>query len=252
MALIPLNAPGGALKCQKAGCCSPIKEASYTSDGLHSRLTYTCEDGHTSTLLLDVREAAAQEAESIQSKIPPTMRTKAVGVTFANADGVQRQDILKHVAPGDPLLIEKTAGPNGGQMLMLRHTLGFIGSIRNMTLREFCDAHPGCRISICVVQLTGGTEGKTTIGCNIELACVEGDAGQSVDEILAGDAGTQSKRPAIPDKTVFLDPTKTVFHSDSRCSGMKGGTPTKLPNALYRFHARPCKKCGAAALLEGG
>lgn len=251
VALIPLNAPGGALKCQKAGCCSPIKEASYTSDGLHSRLIYTCENGHTSTLLLDIREASLQEEGDTQPKTPPTMRTKAVGVTFANADGVQRQDILKHVVPGDPLLIEKAAGPKGGQMLMLKHTLGFIGSIRNTTLREFCDAHPGCRISICVVQLTGGTEDKTTIGCNIELACVEGDAGQPIDELLSLNPSAPSQAPAIPDKMVFLDPTKTVFHSDSRCSGMKGGTPSKLHNALYKFHARPCKKCGAAALLEG-
>ena len=252
MAQIPLNVPGGALRCQKGGCCRPIREASYTSDGLHAHLIYTCEGGHTSELLLDVKGAALQEPETAQPQAPPTMRTKAVGVTFANADGVQRQDILKHGSPGDPLLIEKAAGPNGGQMLMLRHTLGFIGSIRNMTLREFCDTHPGCRISICVVQLTGGPEEKTTIGCNIELACAEGDAGQSMDDILAGGTPVAAPAPTVPDKVVYLDPTKTVFHSDSRCSGMKGGTPSKLRSALYKFHARPCKKCGAVALLERG
>lgn len=243
MANIPLIDKNDGLKCLKDGCEEPVTQAFITvQESGAIILKHICAAGHHTRLDLEVKQKKVIEPAAVSYKM------KASGVTFSNADGTNRQTLLKHVKAGDLLRVEKGDSPAGGIMYMLKHDLGYIGSIKSATLREYMATNPNKPFIVKVLQLTGGTGEKSTIGCNIELSAAKDGAGQSMEELLAGDTGAK-KGVIARNPAVYIDPTKKVYHTEEHCSGMKNAERTTLQNALYRFKARPCKKCGAATLL---
>jgi len=228
------------LHCQKQGCDSPItKVVSAVAGGSLLLLHYFCAAGHRSRCELTISNAAL--ADQDQKDQIPAVRTKVSGVSYSNSDGTNRQAILKRVRSGDALRVERVAAPSGGTMYMLRHELGYIGSVKGSVLQKIQAMCPQGFISVRVTQVTGGTEDKTTLGCNIELY-VPGEGGQLLDELLSSEIGT-ARSSGKESSLVYLDSSRRIYHWDERCSGMKNSERSTLSRAVNHLHARPCKKC---------
>ena len=252
MSDISLTCPKGTLACQVKGCGRPIVDAVLSLKDNNAVLTYQCAERHSFQVEMKVTNVTAVSPQPVKSDNVEirSLRTKVVGVTFANADGTNRQDLLPHVSSGDALTIEKGSAPNGGQALLLRHKLGVIGVLKTATLREFSELFPDAEVIVRIVQLTGGTDVKSTVGCNIVLACAPDGEGQRIEEILGSEPDPRPRKNPSPDRQAYPDQSKTVFHCDEHCSGMKGAMQIGLRGALYQYHARPCKRCGAENLVK--
>lgn len=224
------------LRCQKQGCDSPITKVVSAAAGNSMLLHCFCAAGHRSRGELTVSNMILTEQETA-----PAVRTKVAGVSYPNPDGTSRQAILKRVRSGDALRVERAAAPSGGAMYMLRHELGYIGSVKGSVLQKIQAMCPQGCISVRVTQVTGGTEDKATLGCNIELY-VPSEGGQPLDALISdetGMAGDSRKESPV----VFLDSSRRIYHWDERCSGMKNAERSTLYHAVNHLHARPCKKC---------
>lgn len=234
---------GVALTCGTAGCKAKIEQLHLTTVKKESDelcLVGICEDGH--------RTAWPLGAPTILQERRGSLRTKVSGVTFNNADGTSRQNLLKVIHPGDSLRLVKAKGQGTSVMFMLKHELGIIGSIKNTVLQEYLTKYPLQPFQIRVIQITGGTARKSTLGCNIELLPSTDEAGQVLEEILAQDEGNF----VVKTEYVYLDPdTRSVYHREPHCSGMKDPEKTTLANAVHRYKARPCKRCIGEKKNEG-
>jgi hypothetical protein len=107
-----------------------------------------------------------------------TMRSKVVGVTFENADGSDRQSIIrKHCRPGVPLEVRpepnNPADENALSLWVQRGGLFASGSVQIGYVRaELAEQlqellEDGCTISGHILEVTGG--GRKNYGANIEL-----------------------------------------------------------------------------------
>lgn len=224
------------LRCQKQGCDSPITKVVCAAAGGSLLLHYFCAAGHRSRGELTISNMSLAEQEAM-----PAVRTKVSGVSYSNSDGTSRQAILKRVRSGDALRVERAAAPSGGAMYMLRHELGYIGSVKGSVLQKIQAMCPQGCISVRVTQVTGGTEDKTTLGCNIELY-VPGEGGQPLDALISDETGT-ARGSGKDSPVVYLDSSRRIYHWDDRCSGMKNAERSTLSRAVNHLHARPCKKC---------
>lgn len=227
---INFHIENGALHCKAEGCSEDIVSAtlSLNIQSEIATLQYKCAAGHTSTmhLTIDTQKGTAQTV---------SMRTKVSGVTFPNQDGTSRQELLKRISAGDSLTIEHIM-LDGKSVPVLRHAIGIIGTLKSEIINEF-KGHcaPDAEITAKVLQVTGGTENKNTLGCNIIISA------EAKDERMPG----KTTEPEINRaQKVFVDPAKnTVYHTDRHCSGMKNAEQCSLGYAEVRLHARPCKRC---------
>lgn len=219
-------------QCLSAGCEKPITAAKAKVEGEVMAFSCTCAGGHVSVFTYNETERHAVAALRPRAR---TIRTKVSGVTFSNPDGVSRQELLKRLQAGDALQITKGTIENTTAYLV-RHAIGIIGTVKGDIIRSF-EADTGCTtIEAKVVQITGGQGEKATYGCNIELTTTGCQP--------AGEAPPAPTPAEATGRKVYMDPDgKNIFHTDPRCSGMKGAKEVTLAHARDGLRARPCKKC---------
>jgi hypothetical protein len=87
------------------------------------------------------------------------IHTKVYGVSFANADGSQRQELILRCRPGDPLtLVREPANPHDPCAIALctqaGEQLGYIGYHLSREIAAELDA--GRRATAEIVRVTGG------------------------------------------------------------------------------------------------
>lgn len=226
-------------KC--ASCCASITtitSISVSDDGKAATLVCQCENGHQNALLLELKEHRLLEENIF------TTRTKVSGVTFDNPDGTSRQTLLQFVKPGDSLQIEEGA-MGTAKVFVVRHNIGVLGTIRKDVLGAATGNPPELPIAAKVVQVTGGTDEKQTLGCNIELYLH-----RPSHLCLPEKEGDETAAKTVP-YTVYIDAgSREIYHMDKHCSGLKNAKPTRLQYAEKVLKARPCKKCAAKMINE--
>lgn len=231
MADSTIEVKNGPFRCPSCG--AEIESLSASIDAITGRgqLSGYCKLGHKFSSDLSVPVSAKREPDIV------TMRTKVSGVTFNNQDGTCRQALLRRVMPDDQLTMETTTF-NGklSKTCVLRHAIGIIGTLSGDVLAEFREkTAPDAEIHVRVLQITGGTQEKQTLGCNIELSAIKKE--ESVP--------SETKKETVDvGQQVFLDMVhNAVFHTDPHCSGLKNATQVSLGYAKFRLHSRPCKRC---------
>ena len=206
-----------AHKCLHPGCTAKLVRADLRMDGQALMFSCTCESGHMSTFRYVLSESVAQP----QKTTPKSIRTKVSGVTFQNPDGVDRQELLKRLAPGDSLDIVRGT-VDGKPVLLVRHAIGVIGTVKKDTIRAVISENGHTNLKAKVVQITGGKGEKATYGCNIEVFSSE------------------------PGDYVYMDPDgRNIYHNNKNCCGMQDATEVSRTYAVETLRARPCKKCAA-------
>ena len=106
------------------------------------------------------------EAKTDGERLLNTIRTKIVGVTFDNEDGVNRQDIVRGMAAGDEITIEPYTF-KGEPAAYVRWRGKIAGNLSAELAAEISQKYSKARIKGTVLEITGGDE--LTYGCNIEL-----------------------------------------------------------------------------------
>jgi hypothetical protein len=112
----------------------------------------------------------------IEERMRTIMKTKVMGVAHNNADGINRQDILREMkkrgAIGEKLFLEhEKDNPKDPNAVKIINKDGQqIGYLR----REYAEdvakmLDDGLDVYAIVRNITGGTPSKPTLGCNIEL-----------------------------------------------------------------------------------
>lgn len=111
-----------------------------------------------------------QPAPGVKSR---AIHTKVVGVTFPNADGTDRQHIIKaSCRPGTKLEIRpEPNNPKSATALAVWTTAGQIGYIGSGRLNDDVNRllSSGVKLDTTVVQATGGTKEHPTLGVNITI-----------------------------------------------------------------------------------
>ena len=154
---------------------------------------------------------------------------KASGVTYENPDGTRRQDILKRVRHGDELQIIDGA-LNEKPVKLIRHELGVIGILKGEYFSAFRAKYPTEQPKGVVVKITGGTDGKESLGCNLELV----------------PSGKPKARLTERPKIVFTGANSRLFHVDEHCSGLSDAEPVDISVSMQKINGlHPCKRCAA-------
>jgi len=206
-----------AHKCLYPGCTAKLSKVDTYMETKDIMVACTCENGHVSTYRYGLKESIAPAPKAAHKPV----RTKVSGVTFRNSDGVDRQELLKRLTPGDSLeIVQGTM--DGKTVLLVRHAIGVIGTVKRDTIRSLIPEAGPINLKGKVVQITGGQGEKTTYGCNIEVY-------------------TQD-----PSDCVFMDPDgRNIYHNNKNCCGMQNPAEVQRAYAVKTLHARPCKKCAA-------
>lgn len=130
--------------------------------------------------------------------------TKVVGVTAKNDDGTSRQDILSDCSVGEELYLERDQydehDANAIEVLTTDYqTLGYLKRKVAADMAPLMDA--GVEFTCRISELTGGTEDKETLGCNIRIEgrTPSADADSAMKEIAVTIAHTKfeyQKKPS--------------------------------------------------------
>ena len=129
------------------------------------------------------------------------IHTKIAGVTKKNEDGTSRQDLLAGCEVGDEVYLERDEfneyDPNAIQVFDADYQqLGYLNKELAQDLAPLMDA--GLNLRGEIIDITGGEEGKETLGCNI-LISLKSEAAASWGDIqvtLPINTGEESKKPA--------------------------------------------------------
>lgn len=227
---IQLSDPNKLLSCGHAGCVAEFQSGTLNVTDGNIELSLRCTNGHMTAIKLSV---SGKEEASQSSVLPPvnTVKTKVSGVTFENSDGTSRQELLRHIRPGDTVSIKKA--PDNA--FYVKHALGVIGVVKRDAIRALLSSD-GLELSGKVTHVTGGSEGKPTLGCNIEI---------TIPEQLQTNLAQQTEGEKQRGVFVFMDPEgRNIFHGNKYCSGMQNAKPVQIKYARS-IRARPCKKCAA-------
>lgn len=229
---------GLTLCCQNPGCQSPINKDESILELLSDTdavLRYSCECGHESCLSLKVKSVFYGDSE-IQDEDARRCFTKVSGVTFSNADGVNRQDLLRQLKSGDRLRIVPGEIDGNRAFFVECPGVGIVGTIRRDLVWDFSASHGHGCVGAKVLQLTGGNPDKPVIGCNIELYIIDGEQKPPVNQL--------SNSPKDVKHKVYMDPGgRNIYHFKPHCSGMSGAKTVTLGYARGALRARPCKRC---------
>ena len=122
------------------------------------------------------------------------MRTKVVGVTHDNKDGTNRQEILYYMKEygnyekGDTLKLfherDNPVDPNAVMVLNNKgQCIGYLNAKIAEPISQMLD--DGYKVYAELLSITGGTDSRPTLGCNIDLPMIswdpKGDSGDSED-----------------------------------------------------------------------
>lgn len=116
-------------------------------------------------------------------KDPKIINTKLAGVTFANEDGTERQDIIKDLTMGEQVLLvrdlENEHDFNAVQVqTMDKEVIGWIPRQRSPRVARLMDAG---RLLVAAAASRGG---RDTLGLNIEIAVFEEEDRRWVEDAL--------------------------------------------------------------------
>lgn len=112
------------------------------------------------------------------------MRTKVVGVTHDNKDGTNRQEILylmkeyDFYEKGDTLKLvhekDNPADPNAVMVLNRKgQCIGYLNAKIAEPISQMLD--DGYKVYAELLNITGGTDSRPTLGCNIDLPMIRWD-----------------------------------------------------------------------------
>lgn len=111
------------------------------------------------------------------------MKTKVVGVTHDNPDGTNRQDILRWMKEhgyekGDILDFvrekDNPVDPNAVMVLNNRkQCIGYLNAKLAAPIAAMIDDGLGKHLYAELLNITGGTPSRPTLGCNIEIPMAE-------------------------------------------------------------------------------
>lgn len=123
---------------------------------------------------------ASQEARATPTKSPVlrSWHTKVAGVTKKNRDGTSRQEIIADCSEGEDLLLvrEPDNPKDANAVKVCRLAGGQIGYISAfLAARMAGEMDRGKKFSARISEITGGVEGKPTLGVNIEISVHEQD-----------------------------------------------------------------------------
>lgn len=105
-------------------------------------------------------------------KIKWPVYTKVAGVTGKNDDGESRQDILADCEVGDELVLVRDECNEYDENAIEVLTMGFeqIGYIKRTLAAKLAPLMDDKQELYCEIEnITGGEEGKETLGCNIKI-----------------------------------------------------------------------------------
>lgn len=99
-----------------------------------------------------------------------SIRSKVVGVSKKNPDGISRQALIKKLAiEGEPLQLEREPAnefdPNAIAVYIDDFQIGYISSDLARTLAPIMDS--GGKVKAEIAEITGGTRDRPTTGLNI-------------------------------------------------------------------------------------
>lgn len=100
------------------------------------------------------------------------IHTKVVGVSRTNDDGTSRQDILAGCEEGDQLILERDEYNEHDEnaIKVLTYDGEQIGYIKRELAAEIAPLMgAGIEFNCEIEEITGGVEGKETLGCNIVI-----------------------------------------------------------------------------------
>jgi len=107
--------------------------------------------------------------DATKAEIDRDFHSKVVGVTFKNADGSDRQKIVKTCKPGDDIIFKPTPSKEYPDAIGVFTTSGKqIGNLNADLARELKTKYPTNPMSVTVSNITGGGEDHN-YGCNIHL-----------------------------------------------------------------------------------
>ncbi len=104
--------------------------------------------------------------------------TRLSGVSFDNPDGTSRQDILRKLRAGDMAglvrMPDHPDDPNAIAVVLRRH--GVMGWIPAHIAERFADQLDSGLVGFArVIEITGGTTDKPTLGCAVEVLLYDDD-----------------------------------------------------------------------------
>ncbi|RFB34022.1 HIRAN domain-containing protein [Brevibacillus sp. VP] len=97
----------------------------------------------------------------------------AVGVTFDNEDGTNRQTVLKRCNPGEEITLKRNTSkkyPNAVEIWSKHGQIGHISEKDAAELAPLIDR--GKHILAAIKKITGGTNDKPTYGCVLSLQII--------------------------------------------------------------------------------
>ena len=199
------------------------------------------EMNHPGRIISQTLHTASAEASAEPVSNVGFVNTRVAGVSHVNADGVNRQELLKVVKAGEPLNIMKTPVKVDGfskTYYGVVHRIGQLGTIDSQGAEEFRRKFPGADIrnaSIVVTKIIGGQEGKS-YGCLIRMTPCEKDESPVTTKIHSS---------CEDDFFVFWSPEGTnTFHATPNCSGIRNAKMIPRQQAIHGMGATPCKRCG--------
>lgn len=94
--------------------------------------------------------------------------SKVVGVTFGNADGSSRQEIIKNCSPGDDLIFKPVPTVEYPDAVgVFTKTGKQLGHLNAELAAELKSKYPNNPMSVTINDITGG--GEKNYGCNIHI-----------------------------------------------------------------------------------
>ncbi len=125
------------------------------------------------------------------------INTKVAGVTFANDDGTQRQDIIKGLTMGEQvLLVRDHDNEHDFYAVQVQTTekevIGWVPRTKTPQVATWID---GGRLAVGMVASRGKARGKDLVGINIDIMLVEeGDRRWVEDFLQTGDIEGAQRR----------------------------------------------------------
>ena len=117
--------------------------------------------------------AASPHFDASKAKVLRDFHSKVVGVTFKNADGSHRQDIIRTLPVGSDVIFRPIAMKDHPEAIGVFTTSGKqIGFLNAKLAEEMRDKYPMNPMSAVVAGINGGEEGKS-LGCNLHIVIYE-------------------------------------------------------------------------------
>ena len=102
------------------------------------------------------------------------IHSKVVGVTFSNDDGTSRQIAIRCCREGDQLLLKHMPTKKNPEALGVFTVQGRqLGYLRKELAMDLLSGVGKFNALVLVENITGGSDGKETLGCNVQIKIYE-------------------------------------------------------------------------------